>query len=96
MWVNLDKINKPRKEHRQNILTIDFQVLGAEYFGFFHFEMLILFSTAILMLYNINQKDKIGVKSFNCSEEKIIYFSFVWEDSRVLGFLVSVEGGVKC
>lgn len=62
----------------------------------FHFEMFILFSTAILMLYNIKQKDKIGMKGFNCSEEKIICFSFLWEDSRVLAFLVSVDDVVKC
>lgn len=36
------------------------------------------------------------MKGFNCSEEEITCFSFVWEDSRVLGFLASVENVVKC
>lgn len=35
------------------------------------------------------------MKGFNCSKEKIICFSIVWEDSRVLGFL-AVEDVVKC
>lgn len=57
--------------------------------------MLVLFSTAILMLYNIKQKDKNRMKGFNCSKEKTICFSVAWEDSRVLGFL-AVEDVVKC
>lgn len=52
MCVRSDKITKVQREQRRTIPEFYFQIFDY----FFHFEMFILFLTAILMLPNIKYK----------------------------------------